>query len=606
MTASVPSSADELLDVVEDVVERSSRNNVVKYRETKARQDRLLELVANGTSIQDALLDPGVGVSYSAYRKWRERHKGFRQRVDVLRAEVESETAGADLMGLSSAAFALRYFKRRRAPFQQLWIDTKNEMQPGDILMALWPPEHGKTTTFEDDATETIARDPTIRYVVGAEGKDLSKRIIGRVRKRLEIAGPYPELVRDFGPFRPDIGAGKDSMFHQPWNDEAFAVFKNRLSDDREPNMLALGGQSSVIGTRTDRLHIDDAQSLKTLGQTETILNRMRQDWFSRPGEHGTTTINGSRVGDDDIYEHLENDEDLEGILHVIKLKALTFDLVTQTWKPLWPEYYSYEKLMRMKRKVGAQAFDRSYMQDPGASSVKHRTFSDDGIARCLNDTRRLNDREYRSDARTVYLSLDPALGNGLNCIMAFAVSREKMTLVYLKESQHLERNEDIIRELASALAFLSPHYRVSDLIIESMNFQRGLARDQRLIELRDQWGFALREHLTGLNKYDESIGVASMAGAVEAGQFDLPYLGSDPLTKYEVDQIISQMKKWKPNMRGNKLRQDRIMAMWFAWILWSQRRRHLEANKTGGWKMNALPYGKTNSGLILPPGMRF
>lgn len=579
-------------------------NNNYRYRRTVERKERFLALISTGMSVQDALAHGDISISYSAYRKWRERDKRFGAQVDVIRGVADAENEPHSTM--SSAEFAFRYFQRRRAHFQQQWVDTVEDMPAGDILLCLWPPEHGKTTTFEDYATEKIARDPGFRFAVAGESGAMAKRILGRVRNRFEASGPFPALVRDWGPFKPDVGRSASGAFHQPWNNEAFSVFRNRQSDEREPNMLALGTSASILSVRTNHLHLDDIQSTKTLNQTASKMEWFRQDALTRPGETGKTTINGSRVGDEDVYAELLDDTELAPMLHVIKFQAMTFNLVTNEWDALWPEMYDMRKLMRMKAKVGQKAWDRNYMHAPGASDT-NRTFSEDGIAKSMNETRRLNDPRTMptTGMSTLYMTLDPALGDGWNCIQGWAVTNDKMRLVYMDDRQGLERNEDIIQRLRAACNVLDPFFNISDLIIESMNFQRGLARDERLKELRAEFGFTMREHLTGLNKYDSNIGIASMAGSFEAGFIDLPYDPEDTFTRAQMDEFIRQLRSWKPNVKGNKLRQDRVMAMWFGWILWQQRRRTLR-QETRSWQRQGLPYGPTRQGPIIPIGAKF
>ena len=78
------------------------------------------------------------------------------------------------------------------------------------------------------------------------------------------------------------------------------------------------------------------------------------------------------------------NDSELDGILKVIKFKAIMTDFETGIQTPLWPERYTLEMLDRQKRKVGQDAWDRNYMQNPGSSST-NRTFTDEMIDQCLN-----------------------------------------------------------------------------------------------------------------------------------------------------------------------------------------------------------------------------
>jgi hypothetical protein len=570
-----------------------------RHEVTQRRKEVLLHLIEQGMSVLEALPDPRVGVSYSAYRKWKQTDKAWAAKVNIARATSERIVAHSEM---SSAQFALRYFGRVRAPFQQQWIDAVENLRPGNILMALWPPEHGKTTTFEDYATEKICRVPEWRNTTASEADTISKRIVSRVRNRLEVNGPFPLLVKEWGPFRSDAGASRENMYRQPWNNAHFRVMKKQASDERDHSMLAIGWNSSTVSIRTDHLHVDDIQSLKTLGRTDTQLEWFRQDALSRPGETGVTSIAGTRVGDNDFYEALLEDEELEGILEVIKFPAIIYG-PDGSERPLWPEMFTLDGLDRIRRKVKDDAFDRNYMMSPGASKTK-RTFSDEGKARALSRVHKLNEWQFNSQLKPpVYLSLDPGLDPGKCNLDVWLPSAETMRLVGSWESDRLLRNEEIMEMISTALQLLTPHYKPTVLTIEAANFQRGLARDDRLKALKDRYGFRIREHNTNDNKYDANIGIASMAGDWEAGKIILPYF-DEKKTRVPIDELCRQLKAWKPLVRGSKLRQDRVMTMWFAWIVWQEQKGRL-VDKPQSWRRQGVPYEALRAQPIIPIGAK-
>ena len=575
-----------------------------KSSRTRDRMDLTLQLVSAGVNVMEAIADPRIGVSYSAYRQWRSRDPKWAAAVDVGRATSERNVPISEL---SSAQFAFRYFGRIRAPFQQQAITARETMRPGNILLMLWPPEHGKTTTFEDYATEKLCRVPEWRSTVASESEGISKKILGRVRKRLEPDGPYPSLVKDWGPFRPDAGRGQASNIYQPWNDEYFNVQRKQKSDERDFNMLALGWNSTTVSIRTDQLHIDDIQSTKTLNKTSAQLDWFRQDGLSRPGERGITTIAMTRVGDGDFPSALEDDEELDGILTVIKFRAIVKNPLTGEDEPLWPERFTLDGLDRIRRKVKDQAFDRNYMQQPGLSQME-RTFSEEGRLMALDTSKRLNNLEpWEGEDLYVVLALDPGLDPGICVLQGWALFADTMELVYEREEPKLLRNEQIIDMVDGACEFLNNNgARVIHLTVEAMNFQRGLARDERLTNVKRYWGFTMTEHLTNNNKYDANIGVASMAGDWEEGNLRLPYSGLDAHTRPEVDELCRQLKNWKPLARGSKLRQDRVMTMWFAWIYWQQKRRRFR-QEPSVWQRAGIPLATlgTKPSLIIPIGAK-
>lgn len=572
--------------------------------ESRERRSHFLDLLKEGHTIAQALAHPSVGVSQSAYKKWRERDRHFAAEVDIARAGHDSVLG--EWNG-STASFFETFFQVRLSWFQALFIDELERTPPGNILMALWPPEHGKTTTYENYASMKLAVQPDWRGTIASENLTIAQKILGRVKNRMEPEGPYPYFVSKWGPFKPQTGMGTGNKVSQPWGSTYFNVFKKQTQDERDYSLMALGFGSSIVSTRTDHLHIDDLQSTKTLSQTDRMESWLRQDALSRPGEYGKTTIAGTRVGEDDIYERLETDEDLSGILKVLKFKAVMTDYSdpdNPVEKALWPERYNLDQLDRQRRKVGQEAWDRNYMQNPGASQGS-RTFTDQAIEASLNPLISLHHRCPMGSI--VYVGLDPALGSN-NVIIACEVATDgRLIIRRIREDVGFQQNEQIMAALGDTVQWCNVSgARVSDAVIETMAFQRGLARDERLQDLSRQYGFACREHLTGWNKYDENIGVASMVSSFLSGEIVLPW-ADDELTRSEIGELIRQLRAWKPGKRGTKLRQDRVMALWFVWILWQSRRKTVDASigNPQAWKRDGLAYGSGRPGLILPAGVR-
>jgi hypothetical protein len=529
---------------------------------TKKRKERFIELVLEGCTIGEA--------------------------VDLARS---GQVMASPTYDGSVASFMHHYFKMELAWFHLAYYNEIESTPLGNILLALWPPAHGKTTSYENWATRQISLDAEWRGTIASENLTIAQKILQRIKSRFEPDGPFPTLVRDFGPFRPQVGA---TSMAQPWGSTYFNVFRKSSHDERDYNLLALGRGSSIVSTRTDHLHIDDVQSTKTLGQTDAIEEWLRQDALSRPGEHGITTIAGTRVGEDDVYSRLLDDDELTGILKVVKFKAIITDIETGEQRPLWPERYTMDQLERIRKKAGQESFDRNYMQAPGISN-HNATFTSEMIDPCKNPLLSLH-QPVPSNA-IVYVSLDPAIG-GVNCVMACEITRDgKMIVRRIREQSNLRTNEQIMEELNAVIGSVTlTGARVTDVIIEAMNFQRGLARDERLLDMQKHYGFALREHLTGINKYDENIGVPSMCGSFLRGEIVLPWAD---------DELTRQLRAWKPLKRGSKLRQDRVMALWFAWIVWQQRAKTDLGTDAASWTVKGVPWKGTKTSLIMPVGVR-
>ena len=526
-----------------------------------------------------------AGVTRSAYDKWRQRIPDFAERSDAIRERALRE-GGSEGWDGTFQSFRSKYFGHLSPWFHIKAIEAYENTPPGNLTLILWPPEHGKTTLAEDYFCYKLATNPEFRITVGSEGQDMARKILGRIRSRMEPQGPFPRYVAKFGPFVPQNQSGRKTA--QPWGADYFSVFKKNRHDERDYSMVSLGWRSKIAGTRTDHLHIDDIQSRVSLNLTEQMFEIFRQDWLTRPGEQGRTSINGTRVGEDDFYERVMNEIDPD-ILSVIKFPAIITNEKGEP-EPLWPDFFSMESLDRIRRKVGEEAWSRNYMQEP--SSAAAATFTDESIQKCLNPLRSVN-HEPPKDC-SVYIGVDPALGSN-NCVIAATPHEGKLKVLFVREDVGLTRNEQILGIVEDAVLQCGRNgSSVSDVIIEAMVFQKGLSRDERLIEMTQRYGFRVREHLTGMNKYDETIGVPSMALSFMREEIEIPY-ADDPSTRHQADQLIRQLKAWRPLKRGTKLRQDQVMALWFIWILWRQRKQAFDVD-TSQFNFNGLPWKSSAS----------
>lgn len=574
------------------VLSRSRQNQQVQT--ANERRLEFLEQLRQGASV--SLACERLGVQYRTYQSWRERHKSFAAKADEAKLLAETNET-VDWDG-TPASFHMKYFGRRLTWFQLLMINELEQMPMGNIVMGLWPPDHGKTSTFEDHATRKLAEDPSWRNLTVSESREIAAKILGAVMNRLDPMGPTPGLVDRFGPFKPD---GRASG--QPWSELRFRVWKARHMDQRDFSMAALGITSrAVLSSRSDHVHMDDIQSAQTLNRTEQIETRVRQDFFSRAGEHGRISLFGSRVGDDDVWERLEDDDELDHtIMKVIKLRAIQTDHETGDVTALWPERYDLDQLDRIRRKSGQESFDRNYMMAPGASTKGQRTFGKVAVEPSKRAEHSLLHRPERG--AICYATLDPSIA-GKNCVMLLeATADHKLIVRRIVERVDLYNNAQVIGSVENVVDWAEAGgAEVTDLVIEEMAFQKGLMQDEALVDLRAKHRFNIHGHKTGINKYDADIGIPSMVESFNRGEIILPW-ADDDYTRTMITQLTSQLYKWKPYVKGNKLRQDMVMCLWFGWILWRTRWKEPAQSRknTSGFKKAGLPWAPTSSGLFVP-----
>lgn len=551
------------------------------WMESLARREKFLENLRTTGDVNEAAKFAGVQVG--TYRAWRKRIPGFREQVDAEKAIFRGAQPKASHWEGGFASFRQVFFGHKSPPFHIEAVNAIEEAAPGSVNMMLFAPEHGKTTLLEDYSSMKLALDTSFRITVGSEKIQHGRKILSRIMHRMEPGSTAKEYVRKYGPFVPQVGDRRKSQ--QPWGSTAFDIYKKRNHDERDFSMAALGITSAVAGTRTDLLLLDDIQSRISINNTEKIVETLRQDWFTRPGEDGVTWILGTRVGDRDVYEVLLEEDVID--------KVIIFPAIDHNGEPLWPDKWPLSALEHMRKKVGEDAWFRNYMQKPRVTGSS--TFTEAMVTRCKKEDTRVSAPLPASCS--VYVGVDPNIstGAGRNAVVALAhlATTQTARVVAAREDKGLTSNRQIITIVEEVV---SRFHRgaVSDLVIEENAFQKGLLKEDSLIELQNRYGFRIRGHRTSENKYDENVGIPSMATDFMRGQIELPW-AIEQESKNEYDKLIDELYMWRPNKKGTHLRQDLVMALWFAWIIFHERREQAEVD-VASFRFRAMPYAHTGA----------
>lgn len=541
----------------------------------QARREKFLELLYTGKYTKMKEIWPLVPITEKTYYVWRQNYKDFAAQVDayVRPGQVVKANTKWD------QGFAL--FRKEFFGFDSPWFHLKiihalESGEPGSVTLITIPPEHGKTTLLEDYINYKLALDPTFRVVVASEKQAHARKIIKRVKHRMEPEGSARSYVHRFGPFK--APPKHPTSRSQPWAADFFDVFKKGAFDDRDYSVVGLGMGSAVAGTRTDLLIPDDPQSLKSLDQTDALFETFRQDWLSRPGSKGRTVVIMTRVGEGDFAEKLMDSEILS---HHIVIPAWSEE---HGW--LWPERYSEAEYAIMRRNVGEDAWERNYMQvaRPAHTVVFTKPTIEmgrDGLRTTLHVANRLN-------GQGILVGLDP----GFNVTGLTAASDgPKFEILASRKRVNLSGTEAIIGELEDLIHTVHlPEHPVTDVVIESMAFQQGLITDDRIIALQRIYGFRIHPHQTGNNKSDPDMGVPQMVHSLLREEITWPW--ADDHSRSELGALEADMYRWRPGKRGRgtKIEQDCLMSTWFIWLLWRTRHRQNRALNSEQFRSRPAP----------------
>ena len=423
-----------------------------------------------------------------------------------------------------------------------------------------------------------------------------------------------------------DLFADKTSESgYQPWTKQFFNIRGKELSAERDYSLESVGIMEEIAGARCDFLILDDVQSLPSLGRTDKMLDKIRQDWLTRPGSLGRTFMIGTRVGPLDIYQALQD----EGLVdHLVSYPAIIegYDLWPRPTnktdeclpprdvKFLWPERYTPKNYLTMRINAGEIAWERNYMQR-GADSAS-APFTDEMLVKSQDPVRSVNTKtvdvkKANPSIERLVCTLDP--GFGTNACMVAGFHPDGMWVLDGRIDKGLSTNGQIAQVVNELCAkWHMDGMQVTELVIEDKAFQRGLLKDDSFRDLAVKYGFQIRPYTTGSEKNDPDIGVPSMSAAFDQGRIMFPG-ADDPATNQFMKHILSQFTKWRPGIRGNRLTQDYVMTTWFAFLRWRKLRAQLDAlgpnpdrspQGAAGFRTVALPYGMTPV-LLLDGSMR-
>lgn len=564
---------------------RKKRADVV---DAEQRWARFVELLREGMTLDDACAE--IGRTRSAYQLRRRDHPRFAAEVDLAKNLAGAHTRYDG----SFVSFRKHYLGMDTTWFQQIAAERIENTRPGEVTLILWPPAHGKTTLLEDWCTFKLVEDPSFRITACSANIEHPKKILSRVKARLDPEGPFPAIPRDFGPLVPD------AKTNRVWGQTQFTVSGARATDERDYSMRAIGVTGNVQGTRADLMLIDDVQSLHNLDLADKFFEIIRQDFLSRPGMQGRTVIIGTRVGEFDVYRKLI-DSGLIYARNVVKFPAYDVsespkwpppkrlpedDKDTEALPPdgmkfLWPEVYSPFDYARLRFTVGESAWARNYMQYPEAATAM--TFPEKLTETMKDELRSVTfDPKPRIEHQSkvpVVVSLDPAIQSG-NGVLSAAMHRDRLDVLNARLDFGLTSTRQILSIVdEECWRWTTPTSFVQEVVVEDKAFQRGLMRDDLMIEMQRRHGFRLVPNTTGREKTDPDIGVPAMEHSIIRGEITIPW--ADDTSEKAMAALLAHMHQWRPGVAGNKLEQDMVMALWFAWRRW-RRMRDVPVHRKG------------------------
>jgi hypothetical protein len=228
---------------------------------------------------------------------------------------VEATKALADF-----AYCRLRYFGRKSMPWQERaaydMLTLLEDKANRSYLVINAPPGSGKSTLFTHDIPcWLIARNRSVRIMIGSRTERQARMYVGRIKKSLEREAPMRADAEAFengwatdavATMQDDYSAFKPPGRSDLWRAEGIVVrqLDGTALDDKEPTVSAWGQDSGFLGGRFDLVIWDDLVDKKN---TSTIEGKDRlREWYVTEAETrlepgGLFVLQGQRISHDDL-----------------------------------------------------------------------------------------------------------------------------------------------------------------------------------------------------------------------------------------------------------------------------------------------------------------
>jgi hypothetical protein len=459
------------------------------------------------------------------------------------------------------ALFIVRYFPHRITKLEEFHLRLIHTASTDVRALILYPATHGKTTIVSTLLPIwRICKDPNVRIVIIGKNDTETEGIMAVIQSELT---DNTELIRDFGPFKPD------SQDDKPWALGRMSVQK-RTRRAKEPTITVFGsGAKTVLGYRTDLTICDDVVTDKNSATPEQ--RRKLRDWFDLCVETGPEhqdsqlIVVGTRFDPADLYADLERMQFEGGNLWKLQLEDAIVD--EEEHKTLWPERWPWKRLMQQKAKQGTLNFNKRYRNIAVDASrmvfkeeyVKGGTIGPVEFPGCL-------DRSYSVGGYETHWKrvggFDPAVGltrSAKFCAHLVLAAGSCVLHDRCFWVVDLERDQWTLPQQVDTIISKHEEYQLLISKIEANSFQAGLAQEvESKLKAQDK---ALRiepHYTTRVNKPDPELGVQSMSPWFERGAVHIPWADAHSQRKMAV--LVDELVQYPGRTT------DTVMAMWFAY----------------------------------------
>ena len=442
-------------------------------------------------------------------------------------------------------AFAKRYvprlLKKDSPPFHVNMIDTVME---NDRVLFLAPRDHAKSTLFSFIyPLWKIVNNRNIRISLVSDTQTQAYKFVKAVRFELQN---NDKLIEDFGEFE-----------GENWQKSQFTV--RRDINYKDPTMAGFGLNSSKLGDRADLIICDDIIN-KDVCLTSARRKKASRWYFEvltnfLEEDGGQIITIGTRQHEKDLYKEIMDKPTYLSRIY----KAITDE---KEKKVLWPNKWTYEKLMDRKKEIGSLAFARQFQNEitsEGSSVFPEKLLEpllnqEAGIVNPFGERPRWL-KKYRL-FMGVDLASSAAVGADYVVLVTVGVDEHKN-----RKLLHIWRDKGVpFQKQIDEIIRLDEFFDYERIVIENNQYQSILPST-----LKENTDLPIMSYQTGAEKHTEDVGVPSLRILFENGKYEFPY-GEE--CRSEVDTLLEELNgmAWdEGKLITTAAHKDTVMALWLA-----------------------------------------
>ena len=425
------------------------------------------------------------------------------------------------------------------APVHERWHAALTRF---DRLLITSFVEAGKTAQISvARALFELGENPNLRIVIVSNTSDQAKKIVRNIGQYIQKS---PELHKVF----PHLVPNPDPAL--PWAAQSLTVARTVLS--RDPSVQAIGIGGPIMGSRIDRLIIDDIldyENTRTQHQMDQVFGWLRSSAIGRLTSKAKVWA---------VTNSWHPKDHMNKLVSELRYKHLVTQVMdSNTGELAWPERWSRERIRKARRDLGPLEFGRQLMCE--ARDDEQARFQQAWIDVALD----------RGTGYSLVKEVSPgdipdgyAIFTGVDLAVQKHASADLTVFFTIllwpdgtRQVLYVESGRYHGPEIVKRIDDIGNRYG-GIVIVENNAAQDYILQFSNVMSRATVRGFR-----TGRNKADPVFGVAGMATEMEAGRWLIPISRKTRRIQPEVSEWINDMLYYNPKEHTG----DRLMAAWLA-----------------------------------------